>query len=114
MKSLYHSIAAISTMGMMLCTLASPAMASETWGGTGQVVRGQNRGAKLRLALSKAGNKVTFHSGPDRNKSVILRQSSARTSNGHWKFTRCGDSSDKLCVTFTQSKRVIYYLLKRS
>ena len=116
MKSFYHSIAAISVMGMMLCTLASPVVAGETWKGTGQVVEGQNRGGKLRLALSKAGNKVVFYSGPDRNRSVTLKQSSAKTSSGHWKFTRCGDSSEKLCVTFTQSqsKRVIYYLLKKS
>lgn len=116
MKYFYHPLTAISTIGVMLCTLTSPTIAAEKifWLGEGRVVSGPGYKGNLRLALTKTGNRVTFHSGPDRNKSVLLAQSSVRTSSGYWQFSRCGDRSEKLCVTLRQSRpnREIYYLLR--
>jgi hypothetical protein len=98
----------------MLCSLTSPAIASETWQGGGQIVSGPGRGGTVRLALIKDGNTVRFQSGPDQGKSVSLNN--AQTSSGKWQFDDCGDYSDKLCVTFEQNKprRVIRYLLTKS
>lgn len=115
MKSFYHSIAAISTMGMMLCTLPSLAIASETWVGRGQITKGEGRGGYVELRLAKNGNNITFYSGPDRGELLRLQRSSGKTSNGNsWKVQKCGT---KLCVTLRQYKpknRVIRYLLTKS
>ncbi|WP_088242044.1 hypothetical protein [Calothrix rhizosoleniae] len=115
MKSVYHPIAAISTMGAILCTLVSPAIAAEMWSGRGQITRGEGRGGYVRLQLAKNGNNITFYSGPDQGKRLRLKHSSGKTRSGNlWRVQKCGT---KLCITLKQSKpksRVIRYLLKRS
>ncbi|MDJ0797297.1 MAG: hypothetical protein QNJ51_10775 [Calothrix sp. MO_167.B12] len=114
MKSFYHSLTIISTISAVLGSLTAPAIAAE-WVGDGRVVSGSGYKGTVRLALTKTGNRVIFHSGPDRGKSVTLTQSSVRTNSGNsWQFSRCGDRSEKLCVTLRQSRprREIYYLLR--
>ncbi len=115
MKSFYHPIATISAMSAILCTLASPAIASETWVGRGQITKGEGRGGYVELRLAKNGNNITFYSGPDRGELLRLQRSSGKTSSGNsWQVQKCGT---KLCITLRQYKpksRVIRYLLTRS
>ncbi|MDJ0615958.1 MAG: hypothetical protein QNJ63_04260 [Calothrix sp. MO_192.B10] len=114
MKSFYHPLTIISTISAVLCSLTAPAIAAE-WAGSGRVVSGSGYKGSVSLALNKTGNRVTFYSGPDKGKSVVLTQSSVKTGSGNfWQFSRCGDRSEKLCVTLKQSRprREIYYLLR--
>ena len=115
MKSFYHPLTVISTMGVMLCTLTSPAIAQEIWyRGGGKIISGPGMGGNVTLTITKNGRRVTFRSGPDRGITRTLNSSkTVQTNNGKLKFVSC--DSKKLCVTFTQNKpgRVIRYLLTK-
>jgi hypothetical protein len=86
------------------------ALAAQSWGCSGRVIRGAGQGATVpTLQLETQGNTVRFLSGPDAGQQIALDgERSAKTATGTWQFL---PPAQKLEATFYQDDpyRVISY-----
>jgi hypothetical protein len=122
MKFFFKQFFGMTTAILILCIASMPVFAKQTWQGSGEIIRGVDRGGSLELLLVTEDNLVEFLSGPSENLQARLKSSSdnkrglngsVETDAGVWQFEQF---ESELKVTLYQRKpyRVILYLLHPS
>ncbi|MBD2102643.1 hypothetical protein [Leptolyngbya sp. FACHB-261] len=110
--------AIMSQAALISCVLSLPALAGQTWAGSGQITSGSGQGGSVELRLEVDGKRVRSRSGPPLEGQVQPESATAsatglngsvRTGSGTWRFEQSGN---ELRVTLYQGNQIIYYRLR--